>query len=111
VWGRRQDFIDTNVTGTMRLIEAARRQGVRRFVYVSSPSIYAGRMHRTDIREEDYDPTNKLNYYIESKLMAERQLAQVQGIEVVIVRPRGLFGVGDTSIIPRLIKANGQNRQ
>jgi len=106
VWGRREDFIETNVRGTMRLIEAARQHGVRRFVYVSSPSVYAGKMDRTNIKEEDFDPNNKLNYYIESKIMAEQQLAKFEGIEVVIVRPRGLFGVGDTSIIPRLIKAN-----
>jgi len=108
VWGRRQDFIDTNVNGTMNLVEACRKNGVRRLVYVSSPSVYAGKMHRTDIQEHDYDPQNRLNYYIESKIMAEQSLHGVHDLEWVIVRPRGLFGVGDTSIIPRIIKVNSK---
>lgn len=108
VWGRRQDFIDTNVDGTMRLVEACRRNKVKRFVYVSSPSIYSGKRDRLNIKENEYDPGNKLNYYIESKIMAEQQLSQVNDLDWVIVRPRGLFGVGDTSIIPRLIKANSK---
>lgn len=108
VWGRRQDFIETNVDGTMRLMEACRINDVRRFVYVSSPSVYAAKLDRIDIKEEDYDPQNKLNYYIESKIMAENLLSQTKGVECVIVRPRGLFGVGDTSIIPRLIRVNSK---
>lgn len=108
VWGRRQDFIEANVDGTMRLMEACRTNGVRRFVYVSSPSVYAAKLDRIDIKEEDYDPQNKLNYYIESKIMAEKLLSQVKGVECVIVRPRGLFGVGDTSIIPRIIRVNSK---
>jgi len=106
VWGRRSDFIDTNVTGTMRLVEACRRNGVGRFVYVSSPSVYSGKEDRLNIKEEDYDSQNRLNFYIESKIMAEKALSQVNDLDWVIVRPRGLFGIGDTSIIPRLIKAN-----
>lgn len=106
IWGHRKDFIQTNVTGTMNLVEACRRNGVRRFVYVSSPSIYSGKKNRLHIKENEYDPHNKLNYYIESKIMAENSLSSIHDLECVIIRPRGLFGVGDTSIIPRLIKAN-----
>src|SRR5215471_13932054 len=35
-----QDFIDTNVTGTLRLLEAASTARVRRFVYTSTTSVY-----------------------------------------------------------------------
>jgi len=35
-----QDFIDTNITGTLRLLEAAATAGVRRFVYTSTTSVY-----------------------------------------------------------------------
>jgi UDP-glucose 4-epimerase len=35
-----QDFIDTNITGTLRLLEAASAAGVRRFVYTSTTSVY-----------------------------------------------------------------------
>jgi nucleoside-diphosphate-sugar epimerase len=35
-----QDFIDTNITGTLRLLQAASAAGVRRFVYTSTTSVY-----------------------------------------------------------------------
>lgn len=108
VWGKREDFITTNVDGTMNLVEGCRRNNVKRFVYVSSPSIYAGKEDRTNIKEEDYDKSNKLNYYIESKILAEEKLNEIKDINWVIIRPRGLFGVGDTSIIPRLIRVNSK---
>src|SRR5262249_44476423 len=36
----KQSFIDTNVTGTLHLLEAASATGVRRFVYTSTTSVY-----------------------------------------------------------------------
>lgn len=108
VWGKREDFINTNVNGTMNLVESCRKNKVKRFVYVSSPSIYAGKMDRTNIKENDYDDNNKLNYYIESKILAEKELDKNRDVNWVIIRPRGLFGIGDTSIIPRLIRVNSK---
>ena len=108
LWGKREDFINTNVNGTMNLVESCRKNKVKRFVYVSSPSIYAGRMDRTNIKENDYDDNNKLNYYIESKILAEKELDKNRDVNWVIIRPRGLFGIGDTSIIPRLIRVNSK---
>lgn len=108
VWGKREDFINTNVNGTMNLVEGCRKNKVKRFVYVSSPSIYAGKLDRTNIKENDYDENNKLNYYIESKILAEKELDKNRDVNWVIIRPRGLFGVGDTSIIPRLIRVNSK---
>lgn len=36
----RQDFVDTNITGTLNLLEAAKRNGVRAFVFTSTTSLY-----------------------------------------------------------------------
>lgn len=106
VWGDREDFIKTNVEGSLNLMKAALTHQVKRFVYVSSPSIYAGKAHRLNIKEEEVDTSNRLNYYIESKILAEQAIRDFNGLEWVIIRPRGLIGVGDTSIMPRLIRAN-----
>lgn len=38
-WGRRADFYAVNVGGTEAVLAGCRRQGVRRLVYVSSPSV------------------------------------------------------------------------
>ena len=31
---------------------------------------------------------------------------QAKGLYTVVIRPRGLFGIGDTSLIPRILQAN-----
>ena len=108
VWGKWEDFYNSNVLGTENVISFCENNNVKRLVYVSSPSIYSSRYDRLDIKEEDYDKNNKLNYYIKSKILAEEVINnnKNQNLEKVIIRPRGLFGIGDTSIIPRLINAN-----
>jgi nucleoside-diphosphate-sugar epimerase len=40
LYGREKEFHETNVAGTRRLVEAAGRSGVRRFVHVSSCAVY-----------------------------------------------------------------------
>jgi nucleoside-diphosphate-sugar epimerase len=106
-WGRWRDFHDVNVDGTDHVVAFARRNGVRRIVHVSSPSVYAAPRDRIAIREDDVDSGNRMNGYIRSKIAAESllQAARTSGAfpELVIVRPRGLIGVGDTSLVPRLL--------
>lgn len=110
VWGSWEDFYRTNVLGTKVVAQMCRNYGVKRLVYVSSPSIYSGTQDRCQIREEQAPEKNELNYYIKSKLMAEhallREQPEKQPLEIVILRPRGLIGIGDTSLVPRLLRAN-----
>ena len=40
--------------------------------------------------------------------MAEKSIKESSYKSWVIIRPRGLFGVGDTSIVPRLLKLNSK---
>jgi len=106
-WGPWRDFREANVAGTGHVVEFARRNGVRRIVHVSSPSVYAAARDRLAIREPDVDRSNRLNGYIRSKIAAEDLLLEALDAgtipEVVIVRPRGLIGVGDPSLVPRLL--------
>ena len=108
VWGKWEDFYNSNVTGTQNVIDFCRRNKVKKLVHVSTPSVYTEKKDRYDIKEEQFNDKNKLNFYIRTKLMAEELIhkANEEGLPCVIIRPRGLFGIGDTSIIPRLIKAN-----
>lgn len=108
IWGKWGEFYDSNVVGTQYVIDFCMANQVKKLIYVSSPSIYSGRADRLDITEDDYDPANSLNDYIRSKIMAEKLVrsAYEQGLRTVIIRPRGLFGVGDTSLVPRLLRAN-----
>ncbi|OAN38037.1 NAD-dependent epimerase/dehydratase family protein [Microbacterium sp. H83] len=106
-WGRWSAFREANVEGTGHVVTFARRNHVRRVVHVSSPSVYAGARDRLGIREDDVDPGNRLNGYIRSKIAAEAlvraALRSGELPEAVIIRPRGLIGVGDPSLVPRLL--------
>lgn len=111
-WGRWRDFREANIDGTAHVAEFARRNGVRRIVHVSSPSVYAAPRDRLSIREDEVDTGNRLNGYIRSKIAAERVLqeARLAGAypELVILRPRGLIGVGDPSLVPRLLEVHAR---
>lgn len=108
VWGKWEEFYNSNVVGTENVIDFCKKNNVKRLVYVSSPSIYSAKCDRLNIKEEDFDKNNQLNFYIKSKILAENLINSIEDdkLEKVIIRPRGLFGIGDTSIIPRLINAN-----
>ncbi|MCM1179447.1 MAG: SDR family NAD(P)-dependent oxidoreductase [Clostridium sp.] len=109
-WGKWEDFYRINVTGTVYVAELAMQYKVKRLVYISSPSVYSGRCDRFHISEDDVDENNRLNYYIRTKLMAEKELRIFggKGLPVVALRPRGLIGKGDPSLMPRLMRANGR---
>lgn len=108
VWGKWDDFYKTNVLGTDLSARLCYENGVQRIVYISSPSIYTMREDQYGIKEEQIPEKNDLNYYIKSKLMAEEIIRKWErrGLETVILRPRGLIGIGDTSLVPRLLRAN-----
>lgn len=106
-WGRWAEFEHANVTGTARALEYARRVGARRFVHISSPGIYAAPRDRLAIREHEVDPSSPMNHYIRSKLHAEALLrAASGGPEIVVLRPRGIIGVGDPGLVPRLLRVH-----
>ncbi len=51
-----------------------------------------------------------MNHYIRSKLHAEALLRAAtgdpDGPEIVVLRPRGIIGAGDTGLVPRLLRVH-----
>lgn len=104
-WGKRADFLQINVGGTASVIAGCRLHGVARLVYVSSPSvIFTGRDH-TLLTEDAPFPRRFASTYSWTKKLGEDLVreAQVDGIETVILRPKAVFGPGDTSLLPRIL--------
>ena len=105
---------EVNATGTLRLLEATRRVGVRRFLHVSSSEVYgscAGGPRRRRGMDEDH-PTRPTTAYGAAKLAGEayaRAYHRAYGLPVVIVRPFNAYGPrshheGDAGeVIPRFI--------
>jgi nucleoside-diphosphate-sugar epimerase len=104
-WGRREDFEAINVQGTINILNAAVSAGAR-LVHVSTPSIYANFSDQLNINEFSELPKRMVNDYARTKLKAEaciQQSVRDEGLEAIILRPRGIFGPYDTTLMPRLI--------
>lgn len=111
VWGSYEHFHQANVTVTENVIEACLKQGVRRLVHLSSPSIYFDGRSHVGIREEQV-PKRFSDHYGATKYLAEQKVFQAAefGLEVLALRPRFVTGAGDTSIFPRLIHMQRKGR-
>ena len=99
-------FEAINVEGTRKLLAAAERAGVRRFVYVSSSAVYGPT--RDTIPAEDA-PLRPNSHYGRSKVAAE-ELVRASRLEWIIVRPATIFGRGDRANFARLAEALARGR-
>jgi 2-alkyl-3-oxoalkanoate reductase len=106
IHGSRADYQRANVGGTRSVIAAARRAGVARFVFTSSPSVcFDGRDH---VRASNDLPRAErfLAEYPRSKAEAEALVLSAHGTEglaTTVLRPHLIFGPGDPHLLPRLI--------
>ncbi len=94
-----------NRDGTRNVVEAAVAAGVRRFVQLSSVSVY-GRRPGVPIGEDT--PLRKTgDPYGDSKIEAEELLqehADRGGIDLSILRPTVIYGPGDDKFLPKLME-------
>ncbi|MFC4372734.1 NAD-dependent epimerase/dehydratase family protein [Nocardia halotolerans] len=99
--GTRAQFWVENVRATELLLDAARRGGASRFVFVSSPSALMDRDggDQIDVDETLPYPRRYLNHYSETKAAAEREVlaAATTDFTTVALRPRAIWGAGDRS--------------
>jgi dTDP-glucose 4,6-dehydratase len=88
-----EPFLDTNVVGTLRMLEAARAAGVRRFVQVSTDEVYGslgptGAFHETT-------PLSPRSPYSASKASADHFVMafhHTHGMDAVITRCSNNYG-------------------
>lgn len=107
LWGRREDFLRITVGGTERVIEAARAAAVPRLVHVSTEAVLAGGAPLAGVDERTPLPARPVGLYPLSKGMAEQRAlaANAPDLTSVVVRPRFIWGRGDTVLLPGLVAA------
>lgn len=90
-----------NIAGTLELLEAAERAGVKKVIYVSSSGIIG---RRADGQPSDEttppDQAAETNLYFKSKVLADRAITDWQkthSLEVVHILPTWMFGPRDAA--------------
>jgi 2-alkyl-3-oxoalkanoate reductase len=108
-WGTRADYRRQNVDATRQVIEFCCRRGLPRLVYVSSSSVFYRDGDQLGLTEESPIGPEFVNEYAATKYEGERLVRAYPG-EWVIVRPRAVFGPGDTVLFPRVLAAARRGR-
>jgi len=111
-WGAYDDFHAANVVVTRRLLAAARHAGVRRFVFISSPSVYARTVDQLNLTENDMIAEKPLNAYAATKAIAEKEVmaASDDVMACVSLRPRAIVGPDDCVLLPRILRLVNKGR-
>ena len=112
-WGKRADFERGNVVGTQNALEASRAAGVQRFVHVGTEAALLAGQPLVNANETAPLRPDSPALYASTKAQAEQAVrgANVDGVfETVVVRPRFVWGVGDTSVLPSLVEAVERGR-
>jgi nucleoside-diphosphate-sugar epimerase len=111
-WGSRAEFERVNVGGTRNVLEACAGAGVRRFVHVGTEAaLLTGEPLRNVDETAPLRPDSRSSYSA-TKALAEQAVraANRDGFETVVVRPRLVWGAGDTTILPSLVGAIERGR-
>ncbi len=112
-FGKKEDFFKYNFEATKHLLDESIKQGVKKFVYLSTSSVLWRSdfwdVHKIVGIDESYPyPRTYNDYYNESKSRAERLVISYNGkggLHTTVIRPSGVWGAGDTVILPRILKA------
>jgi nucleoside-diphosphate-sugar epimerase len=103
------EFMAVNAGGTRVIMEAARKNGVRRIVHFSSAGVL-GHVKPGDVADERY-PLDPRDIYDKTKLAGERAALEFAalGLNVVVVRPGWIYGPGDRRTL-KLIRSIARGR-
>ncbi len=111
-WGPRASFEAVNVTGTRLVVQAAQVAGVPRLVLVSSEAVLANGRPLVQVDESHPRPARPVGEYARTKGLAEDLVlaADSARLHTVAVRPRLVWGPGDTTILPAIVQAAEEGR-
>ena len=113
-YGDAAEYDAINVVGTRNVISACRGQGVSRLVLTSTPSVVATGGGLEGATEAQPYPAKHVADYPRTKAAAEVEVLAAndveRGLSTVSLRPRGIWGPGDTQLFPRLVQWTREGR-
>ncbi len=104
-FGDAAEFERVTVQGTKNALAAARGAGVPRFVHVGTEAALMAGQPLVNVDETAPLRPDSPAPYPWSKAKAEQAVrdANGEGIETVVVRPRFVWGKGDTTLLPEIV--------
>ena len=100
-------YYEVNRDLTRQVVEKAKEDGVKQFIYMSSAIVYgeSSPIGQPKIISKQTDPT-PANFYGDSKLQGENAILQVQSDEfqIVIIRAPMVYGKNAKGNFPKLLK-------
>jgi nucleoside-diphosphate-sugar epimerase len=105
-WGRREDFERGNVEGTRNALRACADAGVRRFVHVGTEAALLAGEPLVNVDETAPLRPDSPALYSSTKAQAKQLVLDAcrDGFETVVIRPRFVWGQGDTTLLPAMVE-------
>lgn len=107
-WATYEKSRQVNVIGTQHVVDAF--PNVKTFVYISSASVYDPTNEAQQLNEESPAGTNLLNAYGQTKYEGEQIVLKADIPSRIVLRPHIIYGPGDKTVLPRLLKAQKLGR-
>jgi len=101
-WGPVEAWKRFNIDGTARMLAAARGAGAKRFIHISTESVLWRGQHLRGVDETYPRAPNSPYPYSWTKARAEElvEAANAPEFQTIILRPRFIWGPGDTTLLP-----------
>ena len=105
-WGEPEEFERGNVIGTENALRACADAGVRRFVHVGTEAALMAGQPLVNVDETAPLRPDSPALYSATKARAEQAVraANREGFETVVIRPRFVWGTGDTTLLPSIVE-------
>lgn len=110
--GAWEEFLHTNVQGTRTMIEMAKKQGISKFLMISSPSVAHTGVSFAGEGNGPATPELARGNYARSKAMAENLALESDSDDfwVGVIRPHIVWGPGDTQLVERVLDRSASGR-
>jgi nucleoside-diphosphate-sugar epimerase len=104
-WGPLEDFERVNFGGTRSALNGCARAGVRRFVHCGTEAALMAGEPLVQVDETAPLRPDSPASYPSTKAKAERAVrdASREAFETVVLRPRFVWGAGDTTLLPEMV--------
>ncbi len=111
-WGPKDAWHKSNVVGTQKMLDVAKAAGAGRFIHIGTEAAIC---HGQDLYDADENvplSPDSPYPYCATKAQAEQRVADAstEGFETIILRPRFIWGPGDTTLLPLIESIAGSGK-